>query len=266
MSGRLDTGTAVVPAPLDRTAPVPLYHQLKEWLSARILSGEFPPGGQLPGELKLSQRFRLSRGVVRQALSELRQEGLVSREQGRGTFVSEPKTAEGLISGLRGLADDAALRGQRVESTILLLRERPAGADVARRLGLEPGAAVVELERLRTVDGKPHVLVVTYLPAALVPGLTARDLGGRASLYRLLREEYRLPVVSGVRRVEASVADDRQAHLLRIRRGDPLLVLRSLGYTTGGRPLDYFVALHRGDRSAFEVRLGAGGGFQEVAT
>ena len=99
-----------------------------------------------------------------------------------------------------------------------------------------------------------------------MPGLTARDLGGAVSLYRILRQEYRLPVVSAVRRVEASVADERQAHLLRIRSGAPLLVLRSLGYTTGRRPLDYFVALHRGDRSAFEVHLGdGGGGFQEVA-
>ena len=255
MSGQLDRG-AVAVLELDRSAPVPLYHQLKEWLSARIISGEFVPGAQLPGELDLCERFRLSRGVVRQALSELRQEGLVSRERGRGTFVAEPKTAEGLISGVRGLADDAALRGQRVDTTILLLREVAAGGDVARRLRLDGGAPVIELERLRAIAGEPHVLVVSYLPAALVPGLAARDLGGDASLYRILREDYGLPVVSAVRRVEATVADTREAHLLRIRRGDPLLVLRSVGFTTGRRPLDYFIARHRGDRSAFEVSLG----------
>lgn len=256
MSGRLDNGgSSVAGRSLDRSAPVPLYHQLKEWLSGRILSGEFPPGAQLPGELELCESFELSRGVVRQALDELRHEGLISRERGRGTFVSVPKTAEGLISGLRGLADDAALRGQRVDSTVLLLRESPAGADVALRLDLEPGEPVVELERLRAIDGEPWVLVITYLPAALVPGLARRDLSGSKSLYRILRENYGLQIVSSVRRVEAAIADVREAHLLRIPRGAPLLVLRSIGYTTGGRPFDYFVARHRGDRSAFEVTL-----------
>jgi len=267
MSRQPDSGGG---AALDRSGPVPLYYQLKEWLEVRIISGEFGPGEQLPGELELCSRFELSRGVVRQALAELRQEGLVSRQRGRGTFVSAPKTAEGLIAGLRGLADDMALRGQRVYSTILLFRETAAGAQVARRLELEPGEPVVELERLRTVDGEPHVLVVTYLPAALVPGLTARDLGGSESLYRVLRQDYGLTIVSSVRRVEAAVADAREAHLLRVRRGDPLLVLRSIGYTTGRRPLDYFIARHRGDRSAFEIELDGGGvaarGVRTIAT
>lgn len=253
MSEQLDNGGAT----LDRSAPVPLYHQLKRWLSRRILSGEFAPGARLPGELELAERFGLSRGVVRQALNELRYEGLVSRERGRGTFVSAPKTAEGLMSGLRGLADDAALRGQRIHSTVLLQREAPADVDVARRLELEPGEPVVELERLRALDGEPWVLVITYLPAALVSGLVRRDLTGSESLYRILRADYGLEMLSSVRRVEAALADVREAHLLRIRVGDPLLVLRSVGHTTGGRPFDYFVARHRGDRSVFEVTLNA---------
>jgi GntR family transcriptional regulator, N-acetylglucosamine utilization regulator len=241
----------------DRSTPVPLYHQLKQWLGAGIASGALAPGAQLPGELELCDRFGLSRGVVRQALSELRYEGLVERQRGRGTYVSVPKTAEGLISGLRGLADDAALRGQRIDSKVLLLREVPAGANVARSLRLDPGDPVVELERVRALDGEPHVLVMTYLPAAMVPGLVARDLGGRESLYRILREEYGLAIVSSLRRVEATVAGAREARLLGIERGDPILVLRSIGYTTGHRPFDYFIAYHRGDRSAFEAELSA---------
>lgn len=256
MSEHPDKGAgALAAASLDRSTPVPLYHQLKQWLSGRILSGELAPGTQLPGELELADRFRLSRGVVRQALSELRYEGLVSRERGRGTFVCAPKTAQGLISGLRGLADDAALRGQRIESTVLRLRETPSDGEVARLLGLEPGEPVVELERLRALDGEPWVLVITYLPAALVPGLPARELSGTESLYRILREDYGLEILSSVRRVESAVADVREAHLLRIGPGDPLLVLRAIGYTTGGRPFDYFIARHRGDRSVFEVTL-----------
>jgi GntR family transcriptional regulator len=240
---------------LDRSGPVPLYHQLKQWLANRILSGELPPGSQLPDELEICERLGVSRGVVRQALTELTYEGLISRQRGRGTFVSLPKTPEGLISGLRGLADDAALRGQEVQSRVLVLSQVPASETVARQLNLAPGEAVVELERVRSIDGEPHVLVATYLPAVLVPGLDRRDMSGSTSLYRILREEYELPVVSGVRRVEAVVAEARQARLLGTEKGAPLLCLRSTGYTTGKRALDYFIAFHRGDRTAFEVEF-----------
>jgi GntR family transcriptional regulator, N-acetylglucosamine utilization regulator len=240
---------------IDRSGPVPLYHQLKQWLANRILAGELRPGTQLPDELEICGRLGVSRGVVRQALAELSREGLIQRHRGRGTFVSMPKTAVGLIGGLRGLADDAALRGQRVDSRVLSLAEVPATEAVGASLNLQPGEPVVELERLRSLDGELQVLVVTYLPAVLVPGLVHRDLNGSTSLYRVLREEYELPIVSGLRRVEATVAGARQARLLGIRKGAPLLSLRNIGYTTGARPLDYFLAFHRADRTAFEVEL-----------
>ena len=136
-----------------------------------------------------------------------------------------------------------------------MLREVTATEPVARSLNLGPAEPVVELERVRMLDGLPHVLVVTYLPAILVPGLARRDLNGAVSLYRILREEYELPIVSAVRRVEATVAGVREARLLGIDKGSPLLSLKNISYTTSGRPLDYFVALHRGDRTAFEVEL-----------
>jgi GntR family transcriptional regulator len=253
---------------LDRSGPVPLYHQIKQWLSSRILSGELAPGTQLPDELEICERLGVSRGVVRQAMTELCFEGLLNRHRGRGTFVSVPKTTEGLISGLRGLADDAALRNQQVHSTVLVLREVPANETVARSLGLSPGAPVVELERARAVGAEPHVLVTTYLPSLLVPGLTQRDLTGAVSLYRILRQEYELPIVAAHRRVEATVAGAREARFLAVKRGAPLLVLHNVGYTTGRRPLDYFVAFHRGDRSAFEVDLssplGSASRFEQV--
>jgi GntR family transcriptional regulator len=240
---------------LDRSGPIPLYHQLKQWFSSRILSGELAPGEQLPDEFELCERLGVSRGVVRQAMTELEYAGLISRQRGRGTFVSIPKTAEGLISGLRGLADDAAMRGQKIDSEVLLLRETQADETVARRLQLDPGDTVVELERLRSLDEERHVVVVTYLPAFLVPGLVKEDFTGGTSLYRTLRDNYGLGIVSGVRRVEVAAAGARHARLLDIKRGSPLLVLRSVGYTTGARPVDYFVAYHRGDRTAFEVEL-----------
>ncbi|MGI3780508.1 MAG: GntR family transcriptional regulator [Janthinobacterium lividum] len=243
---------------LDRGEGRPLYHQLKRWISGQIASGHFPPGSRLPDEQQLSGSLGVSRGVVRQAMSELAFEGLVSKQQGRGTFVAEPKVEARLMSQLPGLAADAAAHGQTVSSHVLGLAEVPAGEVVAQSLKIAEGTPVVRLERLRSIDGEPLALAVTYLPSALAGGLLDVDLEGEVSLYGVLAREFDLPVVGARRRVEAAVAGAREARLLTLRRGAPLLVLRSVSHTTGGRPLEYFSALHRGDRCAFSASLPVG--------
>lgn len=265
MSRQRNLSHALAPADgrtLDRSSPIPLYYQVKQHVSAQIATGGLVPGQQLPGEHDLCRLYDVSRTVIRQALNELGHEGLIDKRRGKGTFVAKTKVPEGLMSGLTGLADDVAQRGQTLESRVLALREEPATATMAARLQLQPDAPVVELERQRLVDGQPWVLTVTYLPAQLVPGLVDRDFGGTESLYRVIREVYRLPLISSTRRVEAAVADEPEASLLGIRSGDPVIVLSSLSFTTGMRPVEFFVAHHRGDRSAFEVVLSAGDGVQ----
>jgi GntR family transcriptional regulator len=245
------------PPTIDRASPVPLYHQVKEVISWQIATGALRPGHQLPGEHELCKRYAVSRTVIRQALSELGYEGLIDKQHGKGTFVARTKVAQGLLSGLAGMADDAAQRGRTLESKVLTLREAPAAAWIAEKLQLEPGEPIVELERQRLVDGQPWVLVFNYLPLELFPGFVDRDLSGGESLYRIIREDYRLPIIAGTRRVEAAVADEHEAPILGIRPGDPVVVLRSLSFTGGMRPVEYFVAHHRGDRTAFEVSLAA---------
>jgi GntR family transcriptional regulator len=243
---------------VDRASAVPYYYQLKQILSERITSAEWTPGAQLPGEYELCTLYDVSRTVVRQALNELFYEGLIERHKGRGTFVARPKLPEGLISGLTGMHEDAARRGQTLRSTVLTLRNVPATSSVAQRLQMNPGDPVVELERLRFIEEQPWVVVTTYLPATLVPGLVERDFAGNVSLYRVLEEEYGLPLVAALRTVEATIAGPRDALLLGIKEGDPLLVLRSASLTTEQRPLEYFIAHHRGDQSAFTVYLAPG--------
>jgi GntR family transcriptional regulator len=114
------------------------------------------------------------------------------------------------------------------------------------------------LERLRFVDDEPWVLVTTHLPADLAPGLLDEDLRDQ-SLYALLEQRYGVVLTHGRRGVEAAVASDELADALAVAPGDPLLVLRSTSYGSssdaGSRPIEVFVAYHRGDRSRFEVTL-----------
>ncbi|MGI8458806.1 MAG: GntR family transcriptional regulator [Propionibacteriaceae bacterium] len=238
---------------IDRTSPLPYYHQLKQHLLAELRDRELEPGDRLPGDHELCATYGVSRTVVRQALSELETEGVVERVKGRGTFVAPRKTAERLVQSLTGLYEDVAARGSHLRSVVRRQEVVPADEQIATLLELGVGAPVVVIERLRFVDGEPWVVVTTYLPYDLAPGLVDDDLSDR-SLYALLESDYAVRLTHGRRGVEAAVASDDLAAALGVDPGAPVLVLRSTSYA-GVRPVEVFVAYHRGDRSRFEVTL-----------
>jgi GntR family transcriptional regulator len=130
----------------------------------------------------------------------------------------------------------------------------PASRGIAETLRLRPGAPVIHIDRLRFVGGEPIVLVATYLPQASVPGLIDVDLT-RRSLYEYLETAYGIVIVRGKRTLEAAAAGKHEAALLQVKRGAPLIVLDSVGYLEDGTPIETYHALHRGDRSRFEVEL-----------
>ena len=240
-------------AGIDRSSPLPFYYQLKQILLADLRARDLAPGTRLPGDNELCGIYDVSRTVVRQALAELETEGVIERQKGRGTFVAHRRTAERLVQSLTGLYEDVAARGAHLHSDVRRQEVVPADAQIADQLELTPGAPVVVIERLRFVDDEPWVLATTYLPYDIAPGLVQDDLRDQ-SLYAVLEASYGVQLTHGRRGVEAAVASDEQAAALGIGPGAPVLVLRSLSYA-GDRPVEVFVAYHRGDRSRFEVTL-----------
>lgn len=239
---------------VDRDNPLPLHVQLKQALSDSIQRRVWKPGQQLPGEPELCRTFGVSRTTVRQAVSELARQGVVVREQGRGTYVAQPKLVGTAAQRLSGFHEDMTDLGRPMVSRVLRQQVIAADERVAERLGLEPGDPVVEIERLRLVEGQPVVLTTTYLPQGLCPGLETADLR-RRSLYEFLHTECRRTLARGWRTIEAVAADSLQARLLGTRKGAPLILLQSVSYLSNGRPIEYYFAYHRGDRSRLEVEL-----------
>ncbi|GAA2898465.1 GntR family transcriptional regulator [Streptosporangium fragile] len=237
---------------IDRSSPIPLYYQLKSLLTDQIERGVHAPGDRLPGDHELCARYDVSRTVVRQALAELELEGLIHRVRGRGTYVSPPKAAQGLVQSLTGLHEEVTTRGATMRSDVLTLEVVPAPAHVATELRVAPGTPVVFLERVRHVDGEPWVYTTTYLPAAVAPGLEAEDLTF-ASLYDLLERKYGVVLSHGHRSIEAILSTPEIDALLGIGPRAPLLVLRSISYDESGRAVETFVSYNRADRSRFEV-------------
>ena len=240
--------------PIDRNSFIPFYIQVLESLTGYIENYQLPPGHQLPGEADLCKNFDVSRTVIRQALQELEYKGLIFREKGRGTFVAKPKIHEGLFQELTGFYQDMVAKGHKPRSDVLKQEKVNATPKVAAYLKLETGDPVTHIDRLRYVNHEPIVLVTTYLPYEICPDLLDVDLTNQ-SLYAYLESEHGLFVSSGRRFLEAVVANQVEAEQLQVDIGSPLLLLDSVSYLADGTPMEYFHALHRGDRSRFETEL-----------
>jgi GntR family transcriptional regulator len=233
---------------------IPYYLQLMEILKEKVQKKEWTAGDQIPGEQDLCTLYQISRTVVRQALRELELEGVIRRRKGKGTFISPPKISEGLVQKLTGFYQDMVERGLKPVTKVLHQSVNPSNEKVAHFLNIESGAQVIDIQRLRYIDDEPIQLVNSYLPYDVCPSLASVDLTNR-SLYEYLEKEGNVFIAKGRRYIEAVLANDNEAELLCIERGAPLLMLDSVSFSEHDRPVEYYHALHRGDRSRFEVEL-----------
>src|SRR5713101_8340948 len=173
--------------PINRDSPVPLHHQVRNYLLGCIERGELLPGQKLLQEREYAARFGLSLAPVRQAILDLVKEGYLYRVPGRGTFVREQKVEE-KISILSSFTESMRAKGLNAVLRVIELRVGKAPAAIRAMLGAEDQQFVF-LQRVALVEGEAIALLSSYLPARLVPGLENRDLNGQ-SLYKTLEERY----------------------------------------------------------------------------
>ncbi len=239
---------------IDFNNNIPYYVQLMDLMTEMIQSKTWKPGSKIPGELDLCKEYGVSRTVVRQALRELEYQGVVLRRKGKGTFVAEPKISEGLAQKLTGFYQDMVERGLKPITQVLHQRVVPCNEKVAGYLKIKPGARVIDINRLRSIEDAPLQIVNTFVPYDLCPQLAQIDLTNR-SLYQFLEEDCHIFISHGRRFIEAVAASEQDARLLQVERGAPLVMLDSISYQEDGTPVEYYHAVHRGDRTRFEVEL-----------
>lgn len=231
--------------------PLPLYYRIKQDLLTALESGELKPGDRLPSERELVERYGVSRMTVRHAMGHLEQEGWVRRLQGRGCFVAPPKLEERLVS-LASFTEEMEARGL-VPSTQVLSVEVVRSERIAAQLSLPTDEPLYAIERLRLADGEPMELERLYLPVRLFPGLDKHDL--ESSLYDLLDSEYGLRPMNALQTLEAVLAGEPEAELLKVAVGSPLLAVTRVAFSASGQVVESGRALYRGDRYRFTVSL-----------
>jgi GntR family transcriptional regulator len=189
--------------------------------------------------MALAKRFRVSQGTVRKAIDALAAQSLVTRRQGKGTFVSthtEEKTS--LFRFLRIRRNDG--RDEYPASRLLDVRRGKASTEVARSLELKVGDTVIVLRRVLEYGGQPVVLDEIVLPAALFKGLTKTKLDAyRGSMYSFFETQFGVRMLKAQEKLRAVSADAINAAILGVRTGEPLLAVDRVTRTYGDRPVEW---------------------------
>ena len=232
-------------SPLDRRSPVPLWAQVLADLRRRMAAGEFDGG--FPTDEELRARYGVSRQTVREAARRLQDEGVIVRERGRRSALAGSVLEQPLHT-LYSLARTAQDLGLDERSEVLVQQVEPAGP-AAVPLRLAPDEEVVHVERLRYVGDEPISVHRSWFPAARAGGLVDMDLR-TGSLYDAVASCCGLRVTGGWERIQPAIADQELRRLLRLPRGQAVLLVERLALA-GDVPVEWRQSAVRGDRYAF---------------
>lgn len=226
------------------------YVRVRDHLRS-LVTHELTVGDTIPSERLLCEQFGVSRMTVRQAVDALVVEGLLAREQGRGTFVAPTKVD--IEVRLASFGEEMRRRGMEPASTVLSADVESATPDVADALDILPGERVFSLHRVRFADGDPMAIEQSWLPCQLVPGLFDVELP--ASVYGELRRRGLEPDW-GEETVTATEVDAADAELLGVAAGSAVLRLARRTFA-GDTACVYSRSTYRADRYALWVPLRA---------
>lgn len=222
---------------------VPKYIAVRDNLRQRaqaMYSGE-----QLPPEPELCDQYGVSRITLRHAVDDLIQDGLLVREQGRGTFRTAKQGEfqhEVISDHIRGFFRQQADLGNTVDTKVLdnaVVRN----AKAAQRLGLPDDADLVRLERLRYVDDKLKQHVITFLSAARFPKVVDQDFSHQ-SLYDFLEHNYAVRLVENDAAVRVHALDTRMAWYFGVPDGTQVLEMDSTVIDAFGSTIAFGTTLH----------------------
>jgi len=231
---------------------VPLYQRLRDHLAEQIANNRWRPGEAIPTEAALSAEYQLSTGTVRKAVDALVSEGILERQQGRGTFIRRPQFQSSLFRFFR--FQTAAGERRVPESRILSIEPVTAPSAVAQALGLPLDAPVIRIVRVRLLDVQPVLAEEIWLPRNRFQPLLEIDLSSKGPLlYPIYEEVCGQVVASAEETLTAESVNDVYARLLQVPVNSPVVVIERLARDYAGTPLEW--RRSRGHAEHFRYRV-----------
>lgn len=229
---------------------VPRHQAIEDYLRERIASAQ--PGDSLPTDKELCDLFGVSRMTARQAVTRLAEAGLIRREPGKGTFVTQPRLQRE-IGMLLSFTRNMQQQGRIASAQLLSRHVAPAEPEVAAKLNLQPGAPTLHIRRLRLADGIPTALELVILPEERFSPLRVADLE-HGSLHAALESMGIIPY-AGEGTLTAEAASREEAQLLDLKAGEALLVEHLVLHDQTGRPIEVGETRYAGSRYAIDFHL-----------
>ena len=237
---------------LSSDARLPLYQRLRDQMIEQIANNRWRPGEAIPTEAVLSAEYALSTGTVRKAVDALVSEGILERQQGRGTFVRRPQFQSSLFRFFRFQGPSG--ERQVPQSRILTVESVPAPSAVSEALGLAPEAQVIRIVRTRLFDVQPLLAEEIWLPRARFQALLDIDLAAQGPLlYPVYEDVCGQVVASAEETLTAESVNEVYARLLQVPVNSPVVVIERLARDYAGQPLEW--RRSRGHAEHFRYRV-----------
>jgi GntR family transcriptional regulator len=231
---------------VSRHSRLPLHQQIYELLRSKILNGAWDVGDMLPTEFELMEEYGVSRVTIRQVFDRFASEGLIYRQQGRGTFVAKPTLEQGLTR-IISFTEDMHRRGLVPATKVLAAELIPAAKEVAETLKIDAEENVVFIKRLRIANGEPMCIEESHLPHKLCPGILDYDFANQP-LRETLDKRYNIRIVRALQKIHASLATGETAKLLGISYPSALLFIERVSFNQWDLPVEFLRLYFRGDR------------------
>lgn len=213
----------------------PLYLQVRDMLVERITAGIWKPGVGISNEVDLSRELGVSVGTIRKALDVMEQEHLITRRQGRGTFVNDQTS------------DDMAMRFNRLcgeEGNSLSLEILKSEVKAARaseeesvRLRIRSGDPVVRIRRIQTSQAKRVLLEQIAMPETRFPGLATKNHVPHRIV--AVAQQFGILLGGAQERITVTRASQSIAEALSVDVDTPLLELDRIVFSIDGRPVEW---------------------------
>jgi len=216
---------------LNENSPIPLYHQLAKKIKKKIEDGEWHINTLIPSEKELCDKYKISRGTVRQAMFELIREGLIYRKPGQGTFVTKLKVIQP-VNRFYSFDQDMQEKGFEPSQRLMEKKIIRPNKIIKEIMKLKEGEKVYKIVRIKFANEEPVLLDISYLSQELFPGLDKEDFTS-IPLYKILIDKYDLRMSRVKDIYEPILMNKLNARKLNSSVGSLALLVKRISYSYG---------------------------------
>lgn len=238
---------------INKFSKIPLYLQLKNSIKNAILSGILKDKDKLPTEEFIGQVFNVSRPVVRQAYQSLIDEGLITRHQGKGTFVKKHVNFSNIFF-KKNFNEEIILKGFLPSSYFISFEIIDAVDLPPFNLDIPNYPNYYLIKRVRQADDMPISYEIFFFPTHLFKNLEAK-INNEMSLTKMVTDDYNFPHLLGECLISAVELDDPIADILKVETGSVAIKFDIIHTNHNHVPIFMKLAYYPSERNSIDVEI-----------